>query len=267
MRDCAQDPIQLSDSRVLQPETQITLADLCELFPVLMEIEIEAKSKQGPGGKPSPGQTVTLSPGNVPAGFRTPGGMPVPSQGGFSPGGGPASGPGGGGGGFVGSGGGGGRRGPQGPAGPPGPGTIEDPVTKTDGNFTVLSADPFIAVPGTSKTFDVEERGTAIFLLQAVFGDAAEQSRGQIGIRITPAGGSPTDYPLSANQTYTSAGGVADFYKTATSFWPIILDPGTYTAEIVLRGDANLPGPAPVGLPVSVEANATIPLSWTVIHT
>jgi len=261
MVNCQETPLQLPDGRTLQPSAELTLEDFCQLFPVLLDMELEARAQQAPGrGRPVPGQNVSVVQGpNVPAGFRQPGGLPVPGQSQMSPFGGPPSQvAAGGGSGFVASGGGrAGQRGMRGATGPPGPGTIEAPITKTDGDFSVASGSPFVAVPGTEITFATSMGGTAIFFLQAVFGSVAEESRGQIGLRIDG-----TDYPLSANQTGAA---VDDFLKTVTSFWPLFLALGSHTVEVVIRGDESLAPPS-AGLPVTVQANEDVPLSLAVIH-
>ncbi len=251
-------PVELADGQVIMPDDTITLAALCELVPLL--IETMAVAPQGRNGSPQPGAAVPIAGGSI---FAPSGAPPVPGQrpgeigvqGGLLQAGG----------GSWGGGGGGGRgrqgdAGARGPTGPPGPGTIL-PVTKTDGNFTVASVSPFVPIPGTSTSFTTTRSGASIFLVQAVFGGntLTGLSNGQIGLRVDGA-----DFPLTANLIHTGAAGVDQFLASVQASFPVTLTPGVHTAELIIRGDAALG--APVGSPVTVQANATIPLALTVIH-
>lgn len=265
MNGCPTDaPVELSSGERINPDDTIRLRDLCEIVPLILETLL----KNGAQGKLAPGAQVPVV-GRMP-------GMAAPSPGfGSRPGSiatppgfgqGSSSGGGGGGGGFGGGGGGRGPTGQRGPAGPTGatgpagPGTIEPPITKTDGDFTVASASPFVAVPGTSVSFTQESDGAAILLLQAVFGEAGGgQTNGQMGIRVDGV-----DYPVTANLIHTFVGGVGQFLTSAVSMLPVPLLAGAHTAEVVVRGDSALY--SPVGLPVTVQANALVPLYFAVIH-
>jgi len=266
---CPKDaPVELSDGRILYPEDSLTLKDVCEIVPLI--IETLMKEAAGPGGptKITPGSVVPVRPtsplggfGQALPGFGARPGSIVPA-GPFGAQGTPA----GGGGGFGGGGGGRGAQGPAGPAGatgaqgPPGPGTIESPVTKTDGDFTVASTSPFVPIPGTLKTFTQETDGSAVVFIQAVFGSAASsETNGQIGLRVDG-----TDFPLTANLIHTFVGGVAQFLAGVHASIPLTLSKGSHTVEVVVRGDSALY--APVGLPVTVQANSLIPLHMSIIH-
>lgn len=256
-------PIQLSDGRILMPDDSIPLADLWEVLPVLLE-NMGALAPAGANGL-APGQEVPVA-----GGFRgTPSALPgaMARPGAVRGLGGPAAGAashGGGGTGFSGVGGGsrGGRgpAGPQGPQGPPGPGTIV-PAVKTDGDFTVSSVSPFVAVPGTKIDFVQESAGAVVFFVQAVFGgnSVAGESNGQLGLRIDGV-----DQPLTANLLHTGAMGVDQFLAGVHASFPRVLAAGSHSVEVVVRGDSSLG--APTGSPITVQANATIPLALTVIH-
>jgi hypothetical protein len=134
-------------------------------------------------------------------------------------------------------------------------------VVKTDGNFTVASVSPFIEIPGTEKTINPQEDGPAIFMIQGVFGgnSSGGLTNGQIGLRVDG-----TDYPLTANLIHTFAGGVGDFLASATAAFPVTLTKGPHDVALIVRGDSSLG--APVGLPITVQANPSIPLAMTIIH-
>ena len=256
-------PVELSDGKVVYPDDTVTLKDICEIVPLIIETIL--KTAGGPG-RVAPGQQVPIA-GNPNAFGPTliPGFGPKPGA--IAPMGGLFGQQGGGGGGFP-AGGGGGRGGPgpqgapgiQGPPGPPGPGTIEPPVVKTDGDFTVASASPFVPVPGTQIMFNQETDGSAIVLIQAVLGAAgAGATNGQIGLRVDGA-----DMPLTANLIHTLVAGVGQFLASVHASIPLLLSKGTHTVEAVVRGDSALY--APVGLPVTVQANPLVPLYLSVIH-
>ena len=254
------DPVELADGRIIMPADQVTLADLCELVPLMLETMAGAAQGKAANGQPQPGAAVPIAGGQ----FVPTGAAPVPGQ---RPGA-IVGAPGGiqtqGGGGWGGGGGGGrgrqGDAGVRGPAGPPGPGTVEA-VVKTDGNFSVASISPFVPIPGTSKAFTTSRVGTAVFMAQAVFGGdtLTGLSNGQIGVRVDG-----TDYPLTANLIHTGAAGVDQFLASVQASFPVDLSAGMHTAELIIRGDASLG--SPTGSPVTVQANATIPLALTIIH-
>jgi len=261
-------PVELSDGTILQPDDTIRLRDICELVPLIIET-LMAKAGNGQAGRVTPGQTVPVrgnpsafGPALSPPGF---GAKPGSIAGGglFGPTAGPT---GGGGGGGFGGGGGGRRGGPgppgvQGPPGPAGPGTIEEPLVKMDGNFTVASASPFVPVPDTSRTFIQVANGYAVVLIQAVFGGngGGGVTNGQIGLRVDGV-----DFPLTANLLHTFAAGVSQFLACVHASIPLKLIAGSHTVEVIVRGDSALV--SPTGLPVTVQANPTVPLYMSIIH-
>jgi hypothetical protein len=247
--------VEMPDGRVIEPDDQIVLKDLCELVPFLIETLTNLQT-QGL----APGQKVSVVGGQT--GLNA-----VPTQGSFGPAGGyRAGGPGG----FVGGGGGGpGPAGPQGPMGglgPPGPGSIvEPPVVKTDGDFTA-GPGAFVPVPGTALVFSMATAGVAKFDLLATLGSSsgavsASQSA-QIGLRIDG-----TDYPLTTRLLHTFVGGVGEFLVGQSSTFGLSLPAGSHTVEVLLRG--LLPGEyggAGLGIPATIAAVPTIPLVLTVSH-
>lgn len=264
---CATEPLQLPDGTTIQPDDPLTLQLLCEIFPILFEIEAEKLKAQASGRQSlRPGQSISLAPSGAPAGFQNPGQISPFS----SPGGGPSSGPGGGGGGLPGGGGGRtritqGTQGPAGPRGPTGPGTIEPGVIKTDGDFGVASAaSDYTPVPGTLFLMTMTQEGWAYFFIQACFGtrgNAGSRTSGQIGLRING-----TDYPLSANLFNTFVAGVGPLANPAPAFWPIKLAAGPYTVEVVIRGCNTFNTGLTQGTPLIVMANTAVPLAVGVIH-
>lgn len=268
-------PVELSDGTIVQPEDTVRLKDLCEIVPLILETLMQGAAAGGkgaaPGGRVAPGSQVPIA-GRAP-GFSSPvapgfGGKPgsIAAPAGFGQSSQSNGGGGGGGGGFGGGGGGRGAPGqqgppgPAGPAGPSGPGTIESPITKVNGDFTVASGSPFVPVPDTTVMFNQQTAGAAWILLQAVFGAAgAGQTCGQMGIRVDGV-----DYPLTANLIHTFVGGVGQFLTSAVAVLPITLAAGPHTVEAVVRGDSALY--APVGIPVTVQANPLIPLYFGVMH-
>lgn len=249
-------PVELSNGKILMPDDKVTLSELYEVVQLMLE-SMSAKSRNG---KPPLGQPVQIADTGAPFGpFGTPA---IPSQRpGALPSGGGAVAPGGGGG--WGGGGGRGARGapgPRGPQGPPGPGEVSASV-KTDGNFIVASVSPFIPIPGTQISFSTSEAGYALFIVQAVFGgdSVADLANGQIGLRVDGV-----DYPLTANLVHATIAGVDQFLAGAHSSFPILLSADLHSAEIVVRGDSSLG--APTGSPLTVQANASIPLALTIIH-
>jgi hypothetical protein len=263
-------PVELADGRIVRPEDAVTLADICEIVPLILETMSQAAAQQN---GPTPGAAVPLANGiptqygQLPTqagAFGRPGALTGPALGPtYGPGGGGPRG--GGGGGFVSSGGGGrGGPGPQGPPGtigPPGPGAIAPPLVKTDGNFTVPSVSPFVPVPGASIMFTQERDGNAAVFVQGVFGgnSVAGEANGQLGLRIDGV-----DHPLTGNLLHTGAPGVDQFLVGVHSSFAVALAAGAHTVEVVVRGDASLG--APTGTPVTVQANPTVPLALTVIH-
>lgn len=268
MNVCPSDaPVELSNGDIIQPDDTIRLKDLCEIIPLILET-MQASAQNAPG-RVAPGSQVPVvgrMPGftsPVAPGFGSKPGSISPAGPGFGQ---QSQGGGGGGGGFGGGGGGRGPAGPQGlpgPAGPPGapgPGALEPPITKVDGDFTVASGSPFVPVPGTAIGFTQQAAGAAVLFLQAVFGGpGAGNTCGQMGLRVDGV-----DYPLTANLIHTFVGGVGQFLTSAVCTLPITLAAGAHTAEVVVRGDSALY--APVGLPVTVQANPLIPLYFGVIH-
>lgn len=276
-----QEDVRLPSGKTLQPDDALTLADLCEIFPALLTVELQQMKNacgpeaQGPRAQagpalpavksPAPGQGIQVASRALPPGFQDQrAGAPVPSLCsifGGGQGGGPSTGPGGGpagGGGFSG-GSGGGRRGPQGPQGPAGVGaTIPAPIVKTDGDFTVGSASPFVAVPGTSLAFTTTRDGITLFFLQAGIGDISSSTHGQVGLRIDGV-----DYPLTPTQNHTFVSDVGILLVSGVSFWALQLAAGDHTVEVIVRGDAALPGTT--GLPITVQANTTSPLLLSVL--
>lgn len=266
MEGCPPDaPVELSDGTVIQPDDTIRLRDLCEIVPLIIDTMM-GQLASGKNGV-TPGQAVPVR-GQSPTGPAPGFGSKPGSIAGTSPFGGPASGGGGGGGGFGGGGGGRGKTGPAGPAGPvgppgpAGPGTIEPPVAKTDGDFIVAASSPFVPIPGTQLTFTQQTDGHAVALIQAVFGGGGGgggDTNGQIGLRVDGV-----DFPLTANLIHTFASGVAQFLASVHASIPLSLAAGSHTIEIVVRGDSALV--VPVGSPVRVSANPSIPLYLSLIH-
>lgn len=252
-------PVELPDGRIIMPEDLVSLEDLMEIVPLILE----TMGAQAPGQNGiTPGQPLSIA-GMPGAPVGAPGAMSRPGAVGGGPTAGPAGlGGGGRGTGFSGIGGGGGRggRGDRGPAGPAGPGTIL-PVIKIDGDFTIASVSPFVPVPGTKIDFDQASDGVALFFVQAVLGGntVAGVSNGQLGLRIDGM-----DQPLTANLIHTFVGGARQFLASAHASFPKNLSAGPHSVEVVARGDAALG--APTGEPLTVQANATIPLALTVIH-
>lgn len=260
-------PVELSDGRIVYPEDPVTLADVCEIVPLI----IESLMKEAGQGKLTAGMPVKVVGNQAAFGptLSVPGFGPKPgSVGGIGGLFGQQGGGGGGGGGFPS---GGGGRGPQGIAGnqgiqgPAGPGSLISSVTKDDGDFSVVSFSPFVVIPGTLISFTTTAEGTAVFLIQVVFGAGAGAgfTNGQIGLRIT-VGGVPTDYPLTANLMHTFVGGVGQFVVGAHASIPLLLPPGTYDCEVIVRGDEFV-GPSG-GLPIVVQANTERPLYLTVFR-
>lgn len=258
----AKAPVELSDGRIVQPEDPVTLEDLCEIVPLIIETMMKDATK----GKLSAGMSVKVV-GN-PAAFgptlTSPGFGAKPGS--IAGGGlfGQQGGGGGGGGGFPSGGGGRGAQGipgNQGIQGPPGPGSLISSITKDDGDFSVASFSPFVAIPGTLISFTVTTGGTAVFLIQAVFGagSGAGFTNGQIGLRVNGV-----DYPLTANLMHTFIGGVGQFAVGAHASIPLTLIPGNYTCELIVRGDEFV-GPSG-GLPIIVQANISRPLCFTIFR-
>ncbi len=249
-------PVELADGRIIMPDDQPTLAEICEIVPLI----IESMSKAAGNGKLAPGQTVPVA--QSPFGpFGTPA-LPTQRPGAL-PGVGGAIAPSGGAPGGWGGGGGRGTKGapgPRGPQGPAGPGDVAAAI-KTDGNFIVASVSPFVPVPGTSISFTPSEAGYTIFLIQAVFGGntVADLANGQLGLRVDGV-----DYPLTANLVHATVAGVDQFLAGVHASFPILLSAAPHTAELIVRGDASLG--APTGSPLTVQANASIPLALTILH-
>lgn len=255
--------VEMTDGRIIEPQDEIRLQDLCELMPFLLESYKALETAKQSNGKVAPGQSVP-----VVGQQRGPGGVPsTASQ--FGPAGGMSPYGGGGGGGFVGGGGGGpGPVGPQGQVGAQGPiapGGIVDSITKTDGDF---SAGPgaFVPVPGTSIMFVQGTAGPATFLLNANLGATSGASglsqSGQMGLRIDG-----TDYPLVSRLLHTFAGGVGEFILAQPAVFSLPLPAGPHTVEVILRGLAPGEfGGAAIGIPASVAASPIQPLHMSVTH-
>lgn len=250
--------LELPDGRVIEPWQNVSLQDLCEIVPFLVETLTNLQA-QG------------LAPGQkVPVIGQQPGVLAVPNQGAFGPAGGGNPFGRGGGGGFIGGGGGGpGPAGPQGPmgvGGPPGPGSIvEPPVVKTDGDFTA-GPGAFIPVPGTALVFAMGAPGVAKFDLMATLGSSSgvpsTSQSAQIGLRIDG-----TDYPLTTRLIHTFVGGVGEFMIGQSSTFSLSLGAGSHTVEVLLRG--LLPGEfggAGLGIPATIAAVPAVPLVLTVSH-
>jgi len=258
-------PVELSDGRIVYPDDPVTLSDVCEIVPLI----IESLMKEAGQGKLTAGMPVKVV-GNQAAFGPTlaPGFGPKPGSVGGVGGLFGQQGGGGGGGGFP-SGGGGrgpqGIRGDQGIQGPAGPGSLISSILKDDGDFSVVSFSPFVVIPGTLISFTVTSEGTAVFLIQAVFGAGSGSgfTNGQIGLRVT-IGGVTTDYPLTANLMHTFVGGVGQFAVGAHSSIPLLLAPGDYSCEVIVRGDEFV-GPSG-GLPIIVQANTARPLYFTIFR-
>lgn len=247
--------VEMPDGRVIEPGDSVSLKDLCELIPFLVETLTDLQSKGL-----APGQKVPV------VGQQSDGRMAVPTQGGaFGPAGqGPYGRPTGG---WVGGGGGApgpaGATGPAGPAGAPGPGSIvEPPVVKVDGDFTA-GPGAFVPVPGTTVPFTMSAAGVAEVKAIVTLGSALTTfcESVQIGVRIDG-----TDYPLTVRLINTGVPGVDEYLIGQCFLFPITLAAGTHTADLLIRG--LLPGEfgAGLGTPAAVSANPSIPLIMTVSH-
>jgi hypothetical protein len=208
MEACPKDaPVELSDGTIIQPEDRVSLKQLCEIVPLILET-MQGAQAQGKG-QVAPGQTVPIS-GRAPGSFSSPvangfGGRPgaIAPPAGFGQQGG-----GGGGGGF---GGGGGGRGPAGPAGPPGPqgpagapglGSILGGQLKTSGSFTVAGAPQVI--PNYFVNFTVSRQGNVTIRASANFnrpGVDATLPDIQFGLQVDG-----TNYILAELQEQQGAG-------------------------------------------------------------
>lgn len=259
-------PMQLPDGRVIQLDSQITLADLWQILPYMtQQCVAQAKEQAAP---PGPAGAMPTSP--IGAGF--PGFGPATGMfgtGGFgSPGGGALPGP-------LGvvnqntpqpSSGGGGSPGPAGPPGPPGPagvGAAIDFVTKTDGDFTA-GPGSFVPVPGTLLAFTQGTTGSAIFIINACFGCGFPNAQNDaLGIEVDG-----TIFPLQANLWHTFVAGVGSFLQGASASWPMVLGAGSHTVQIMLRGitAGEFCSAAGLGTPATVSANPDVPLTLSVLH-
>lgn len=246
-------PIEMPDGHTINPDDPITLKDLCDIVPYLVE---SLKGAMGPASRTGPVPLTGQQPGGPYAtAISPPSGM-------FGQGGA------GGGGAMMGFGGGGGGPGPRGLVGPPGIGAAPDYLTKVDGDF---SAGPgaFVAVPGTQLPFVQASDGAAIFFLQACFGcSGLEAQSDQIGLRVTDSNGNATDYPLTATLLHTGVAGVGVFFQPAPGMWPVTLVAGSYTVEVILRGLSvgEFCGAAGLGFAATVSANAQVPLALVAFH-
>lgn len=249
--------VEMPDGRVIEPTDMVSLQDLCELVPFLIETLTNLQA-QG------------LAPGQkVPVVGQQPGGLPS-----FGPAGGPAGqgpfGRGGAPGGFVGGGGGGpGPMGPQGAmgtAGPPGPGLFtEPPIIKTDGDF-VAGPGAFVPVPGTASVFPMSVAGVAEIDVLCTLGttlgaDSLLSENSQIGLRIDG-----TDYSCQTRLMHTFSGGVGEFMVGQAFTFPIALGAGSHTVEVVLRGLLPFEYGAGLGFSASIAAVPSVPLIYVVRH-
>lgn len=223
-------PLQMPDGRVINPEDSLSLENLCEILPFLLE----AEGKKGGGGR---GGLFGQPSMGASAGF-----------GGFGGGGaGPAGAP--------------GTPGTAGLQGPPGPGTATDFLVKTDGDFTA-GPGAFVTVPGTLLAFNTPADGAAIFLLQAVLGCSNSQNA-VIGLRIDGA-----DFPLNVRLIHTFPAGVEEFFIPVHASFPMNLTAGAHTVEVLLRGISagEFCSASGLGFPATVSANTGTPLALTVLH-
>lgn len=225
--------VEMPDGRVIEPGDSVSLKDLCELVPFLVESLTDLQSKVN-------GQMV------------------VPTQGG--PYGRPTGGWVGGGGGAPGA---AGLPGPAGAVGAAGPGSIvEPPAVKVDGDFTA-GAGAFVPVPGTTVPFSMLAAGVAEIKAIVTLGSALTLfcESVQIGVRIDG-----TDYPLTVRLISTAAPGVDEYLIGQCFSFPITLAAGAHIADLLIRG--LLPGEFGAGLGTSaaVSANPSIPLIMTVSH-
>jgi len=254
-------PVEMSDGRIIEPDDVITLKDICEIVPFLVESTEFAREKAAAAKGLAPGQAVPVV-----------GGTPTGAAAVSGPGQGPFGGPGGGGavsgfGGFGGGSGGPGPAGPPGPAGtagptgPPGPGIATDFLVKRDGDFTV-GPGAFVAVPGTLLAFNTPADGPAVFHLQAVLGCDSTQNA-VVGLRIDGV-----DYPLNPRLLHTFAAGVAEFFIPVSAHWPLVLAAGSHTVEVILRGISagEFCSASGLGFPATISANTDVPLALTVQH-
>lgn len=259
-------PVQMPDGRTIQPADGISLKDLCEIMPLLLDAYKSAAQAARGRGPAAPGGPIPLSGG--PPGAPVPGGFPS-----FGPGTGTFGGGGGGGGTGVLPGPLGpiqgvsplnpnqGPPGPPGPAGPAGSGAINF-VTKVDGDFTA-GPGGFIAVPGTLLSFTQGSDGPAAFLLNAVFG-CGNATNDALGIRIDGT----TVIPLQANIFHTFVGGVGGFFLGATAAWAQDLPAGPHTVEVMLRGvgAGEFCGGSGTGFPANIGATPATPLVLIAFH-
>jgi hypothetical protein len=259
----------MPDGRVIDPDDPITFKDFCSLLPFISEaMGLYSQMSQAQPQGLAPGMTVPIvgqpqAPGALPIG--------TPSQ--FGPATGPAGGGpmrGGGGGGFIASGGGGpgprglpgpmGPEGAAGPAGPAGPGSIIDFTVKTNGDFTAGPGTPLVPVPGTLVNFVTSEAGAVLFLVQATLGCGFSQSA-KIGLVIDGV-----THVLSARSLSLAGGGNNEFMIGQPLVFAAILAAGVHTVEFALTGPLFPSDCSFLGVPITVSANPTFPLSVVVVH-
>lgn len=258
-------PLEMPDGRIIQPDDNLTLTDLCEITPFLYEAYRKAEGQtpsrapsgplpisSGRPGAPVPGSGFP-SMGPSTGSFGGGGGAPPTSQLGVVPGNqlvnpniGPA-----------------GPAGPAGPPGPAGPGAEIDFVVKTDGNFTA-GPGAFVAVPGTSVAFTQGSDGGAVIMVQAVIGDPPVTDAGQsaqIGLRVDGS-----DQPLTVRLLHTFAGGVGEFALGQATLFPFTLAAGPHTVELLFRSLTPGEFGGGTGVPQTLQANSSIPLAVVVLH-
>lgn len=220
-------PVQMPDGRVIKETDTITLEDLCEMMPLLLEQELR-RMKQASGLGGLLGNFV-----------------------------------GGGGGGFPSGGGGGaGRQGLPGPAGPPGPagaGAAADFLTKTDGDFTA-GPGAFLAVPGTLLSFTQGADGPATFILQATLSCGATQNAA-LGLRIDGV-----DVQITKRIIRTNVGGVGEFLIDQPVAWTQQFLAGPHTVEVIIRGVPGSENCGAFDFPAGISATPELPLNLTVWH-
>jgi hypothetical protein len=249
----------MPDGHTINPDSTLTLKDLCDLLPYLVQnikniAKSERQGRTGPvplANQPGGPYATVISP---PSGFFGQGGAMGAGGGGMA--------------GFP-SGGGGGGPGPAGPPGPPGIGAAPAFLIKVDGDFAA-GPGSFAAVPGTQLPFNQSTDGPAIFFLQAVFGCSGfEAQSDQIGLRLTDQNGVQTDFPLTVTLLQTGVPNVGVFFQPAPGMWPVQLSAGSYTVEVLLRGlgAGEFCSGAGLGFAAKVSANAKVPLALVAFHT
>lgn len=238
--------VELSDGKVVHPDETITLKQLYEIVPLILETMQASGNAPGapnsPAGQITPGATVPVRGGTpgfnspVTPGFGAKPGAITPASG-FGKPGRPGGGAGGGGGW---SGGGGGRGAPgqqglpgiQGPVGPPGSGSILGGQRKTSGSFTITGA--VQAIPDYLVNFTVTKKGNVTIRASANFHRNPGSTLPQVtfGLRV-----GVTDHPLGFFHEQQAAGGdqVFDHHMMIELFLED-MEPGDYTVQGIYSG-------------------------------